>query len=169
MIWSMLSNAFLVSFLFAVISKSETRSIQIVYSKKLCVNVVDGKVCINVRCYDLVRFACACVLRMEYACQCYLLCTSTVFLLHDIDNFPHEIGTNNRSIHCLFSACYQKHNTPQDSSHPLVECHARMYLIDQNMKFHPLRLLEPNDDLGGCLYPSVPTPIIHHIDHHSGK
>lgn len=107
MIWSMLSNAFLVSFLFAVISKSETRSIQIVYSKKLCINVINGKVCINVRCYDL------------------------------------------------------------DSSHPLVECHARMYLIDHNMKFHPLRLLEPNDDLGGCLYPSVPTSIIHHIDHHS--
>ena len=35
------------------------------------------------------------------------------------------------------------------------------------MKFHPLRLLEPNDDLGGVLYPSVPTTIIHHIDHHS--
>lgn len=35
------------------------------------------------------------------------------------------------------------------------------------MKFHPLRLLEPNDDLGGVLYPSAPTSIIHHIDHHS--
>ncbi len=35
------------------------------------------------------------------------------------------------------------------------------------MKFHPLRLLEPNDDLGGVLYPSAPTTIIHHIDHHS--
>ena len=54
MIWSMLSNAFLVSFLFAQMSKSETRSIQIVFSKKLCVNVIDGKVCINIRCYDLV-------------------------------------------------------------------------------------------------------------------
>jgi len=107
MIWSMLSNAFLVSFFFAHMSKSETRSIQIVYSKKLCVSVVDGKVCINVRCYDL------------------------------------------------------------DSAHPLVECHARMYLIDHNMKFHPLRLLEPNDDLGGVLYPSAPTTIVHHIDHHS--
>jgi len=55
MMWSMFSNAFLVSFLFALMSKSETRSIQIIFSKKLCVNVVDDKVCINVRCYDLVR------------------------------------------------------------------------------------------------------------------
>mmetsp|Transcript_2713 Transcript_2713/g.6059 ORF Transcript_2713/g.6059 Transcript_2713/m.6059 type:complete len:299 (-) Transcript_2713:110-1006(-) len=107
MIWSMMSNAFLVSFFFALISKPETRSIQIIFSKNLCVNVVDGKVCINVRCYDL------------------------------------------------------------DSANPLVECHARMYLIDGTMKFHPLRLLAPDDGQGGNLYPSVPTSIIHHIDHHS--
>jgi len=107
MIWSMLSNAFLVSFFFTQMSKSEMRSIQIIFSKKLCVNVVDGKVCINIRCYDL------------------------------------------------------------DSAHPLVECHARMYLMDHQMKFQPLRLLEPNDNLGGVLYPSAPTTIIHHIDHHS--
>ena len=42
-----------------------------------------------------------------------------------------------------------------------------MYLIDHNIKFHPLRLLEPNDDLGGVLYPSAPTTIVHHVDHHS--
>ena len=42
-----------------------------------------------------------------------------------------------------------------------------MYLVDHNMKFHPLRLIEPNDELGGVLYPSAPTSIIHHIDHHS--
>jgi len=107
MIWSMLSNAFIVSFFFALLSKSDARSIQIIFSKKLCVNVVDGKVCTSVQCYDL------------------------------------------------------------DSAYPLVECHARMYLIDHKMKFHPLRLLEPNDDLGGVLYPSAPTKIIHHIDHHS--
>jgi len=109
MIWSMITNAFLVSFFFSLLSKSETRSIQLIFSKKLCINVIGGKVCTNVRCYDL------------------------------------------------------------DSSFPLVECHARMYLIDHKMKFHPLRLLEPNDDLGGVLYPSAPTSIIHHIDHHSGK
>jgi len=107
MIWSMITNAFLVSFFFSLLSKSETRSIQLIFSKKLCINVIDGKVCTNVRCYDL------------------------------------------------------------DSSFPLVECHARMYLIDHKMKFHPLRLLEPNDDLGGMLYPSAPTSIVHHIDHHS--
>lgn len=109
MVWSMITNAFLVSFFFSLLSKSETRSIQLIFSSKLCINLIDGKVCTNVRCYDL------------------------------------------------------------DSSFPLVECHARMYLIDHKMKFHPLRLLEPDDDLGGVLYPSAPTSIIHHIDHHSGK
>jgi len=107
MVWSMITNAFLVSFFFSLLSKSETRSIQLIFSSKLCINLIDGKVCTNVRCYDL------------------------------------------------------------DSSFPLVECHARMYLIDHKMKFHPLRLLEPDDDLGGVLYPSAPTSIIHHIDHHS--
>ena len=55
----------------------------------------------------------------------------------------------------------------KDCANPLVECHARLYLIDHKMKFHPLRLLEPNDELGGVLYPSAPTSIIHHVDHHS--
>ena len=114
MMWSMLSNAFLVSFFFALMSKSETRSIQLIFSKKLCVNVVrdnggnggggdkdcsNYRVCVSARCYDL------------------------------------------------------------DSAFPLVECHARMYLIDHRMKFHPLRLIEPNDELGGVLYPSAPTTI----------
>jgi hypothetical protein len=107
MIWSMLSNAFLVSFIFAQMSKSETRSNLIIFSKKLCVNVIDGMVRMNVRCYDL------------------------------------------------------------DPAHPLVECHVRMYLVDANMKLHPLRLIEPNDNQGGHLYPSAPTTIAHHIDHHS--
>mmetsp|Transcript_10672 Transcript_10672/g.25687 ORF Transcript_10672/g.25687 Transcript_10672/m.25687 type:complete len:509 (-) Transcript_10672:93-1619(-) len=107
MIFSMCANAFLVSFLFSLMSKSESRSIQIVFSKKLCVNVIDGKVCVNIRCYDL------------------------------------------------------------DSAYPLVECHARMHLIDYRMKFHPLRLIKPMDDLGGMLDPSAPTTIIHHVDHHS--
>lgn len=49
-----MSNAFLVSFFFAHLSKCDRRSIQIIFSKKLCVNVVDGKVCINIQCYDLV-------------------------------------------------------------------------------------------------------------------
>ena len=107
MIWSMLYNAFLAAFFFALLSKSENRSIQLIFSNKLCINVVDGRVCANVRCYDI------------------------------------------------------------DSSFPLVECHVRMYLVDHKMKFHPLRLLEPNDELGGVLYPSAPTTVVHHIDHHS--
>jgi hypothetical protein len=48
LVWSMLYNAFLVSFFFALLSKSENRSIQVIFSNKLCINVIDGKVCANV-------------------------------------------------------------------------------------------------------------------------
>ena len=49
----------------------------------------------------------------------------------------------------------------------VVEAHARMYVLDHKLKMHPLRLADPNDDLGGVLYPSVPADIVHVIDHHS--
>jgi hypothetical protein len=42
-----------------------------------------------------------------------------------------------------------------------------MYVLDHKLKMHPLRLADPNDDLGGVLYPSVPADIVHLIDHHS--
>ena len=48
-----------------------------------------------------------------------------------------------------------------------MEAHARMYVLDHKLKMHPLRLADPNDDLGGVLYPSVPSDIVHLIDHHS--
>ena len=54
-----------------------------------------------------------------------------------------------------------------DSAYPIVEAHVRMYLIDRHMKMHILRLHEPNDDLGGVLYTSLPVEISHRIDHHS--
>ena len=107
MIWSMMFNAFLFAFFYSQISKSEHRSILLIFSNKLCINVKDGKVFANAKCYDL------------------------------------------------------------DSSYPLVEAHARMYFLDHKMKLHPLRLVDPNDDLGAMLYPSIPQVISHHIDYHS--
>ena len=35
------------------------------------------------------------------------------------------------------------------------------------MKLHPLRLSDPNDELGAMMYPSLPQEITHQIDHHS--
>jgi hypothetical protein len=112
-------NAFLFSFFFTIISKCENRSIQIVFSNKMCINVKEfgrktssgesspSGVCANVQCYDI------------------------------------------------------------DSVYPVVETHARMYMIDRHLKLHVLRLLSPNDDLGGMLYTSLPSIITHHVDHHS--
>jgi Inward rectifier potassium channel C-terminal domain len=107
MMWSMLFNAFLFAFFYSLLSKSEFRSSQIVFTNKLLINSHGGKVYARLQCYDI------------------------------------------------------------DSAYPLVEAHARMYVLDHKLKMHPLRLCDPNDDLGGMLYPSVPADIVHHIDHHS--
>jgi len=105
---SMLFNAFLFAFFYSQLSKSERRSLQLVFSDKLCVNVSkDGRVCASVQCYDI------------------------------------------------------------DSAFPVVEAHARMYLLDHKLQMNPLRLTHPDDNLGGMLYPSIPQKIMHHIDHHS--
>jgi hypothetical protein len=84
----------------------------------------------------------------------------------------------NRSIQLLFASklcinvrrgrvyanarCYDL-----DSVFPLVECHARMYLLDDKLKLHQLRLCSPNDELNGMMYPSLPQTFSHNIDHHS--
>ena len=101
-------NAFLFSFFFSLLSKSEFRSSQIIFTNKLLINVdANNKAYARLQCYDL------------------------------------------------------------DAAHPLCEAHARMYVLDHKLKMHPLRLADPNDDLGGVLYPSVPADIVHVIDHHS--
>jgi hypothetical protein len=63
---------------------------------------------------------------------------------------------------CVNVRCYDV-----DSAFPVVETHARMYLMDRNMKLHVMRLQDPNDDLGGMLYTSLPAEVTHHIDRHS--
>ena len=63
---------------------------------------------------------------------------------------------------CVSSRCYDI-----DSSNPVVEAHARMYVMDRKMKMRVLRLHDPNDDMGGMLYASLPTEITHVVDHHS--
>eukprot|EP00536_Pseudo-nitzschia_multiseries_P007331 jgi/Psemu1/195416/e_gw1.172.65.1 len=107
MTWSMLFNAFLFAFFYSQLSKSESRSIQLVFSDKLCINVSNQRVFATVRCYDI------------------------------------------------------------DSAFPVVEAHARMYLLDHKLQMNPLRLTNPDDNVGGMLYPSLPQKITHHIDHHS--
>ncbi|VEU35912.1 unnamed protein product [Pseudo-nitzschia multistriata] len=107
MLWSMLFNAFLFAFFYSQLSKSESRSIQLVFSDKLCINISNHRVFATVQCYDM------------------------------------------------------------DSAFPVVEAHARMYLLDHKLQMKPLRLTKPDDNLGAMLYPSIPQKITHHIDHHS--
>ena len=107
MIFNMLFNAFMFAFFFSQLSKSETRSVQVVFSNKLVINVKENRVYASVRCYDL------------------------------------------------------------DSAYPLVEAHARMYLLDHKLKLKPLRLIDPDDNRGGMMHPSIPQEIIHEIDFHS--
>merc|ERR1711971_985671 len=42
-----------------------------------------------------------------------------------------------------------------------------MYLLDHKLKMKPLRITDPDDDLGGVMHPSIPSEIVHVIDHHS--
>jgi hypothetical protein len=109
MMWSMMFNAFMFAFFFSLLSKSEFRSTQIIFTNKLLIttSTSDGQVYCRLQCYDI------------------------------------------------------------DSAYPLVEAHARMYLLDHKLKMHQMRLVEPNDELGGMLYPSIPTDIVHCIDPYS--
>lgn len=55
-----------------------------------------------------------------------------------------------------------------DPTHPVVEAHVRLYAWTKHRPVpRPLRLLQPNDELGGLLYMSMPTVISHHIDTYS--
>jgi hypothetical protein len=117
MVCSMMFNAFLLSFFFSLLSKSEARGSQIIFTDKLLVNVGGGR---------------------------------------------HGPLQANQTEAYVRLQCYDI-----DSAHPLIEAHARMYFLDHRLKMHPLRLMDPNDDLGAFLYPSVPADIVHHIDHHS--
>lgn len=53
MIWSMMFNAFLFAFFFAILSKCELRNVQVVFSDKLCIYSEGGQIYVGARCYDI--------------------------------------------------------------------------------------------------------------------
>lgn len=55
-----------------------------------------------------------------------------------------------------------------DSSHPIVEAHVRMYAVMKDRPVpRPLRMLQPDDELGAMLLMSFPTVVCHQIDIYS--
>jgi hypothetical protein len=55
-----------------------------------------------------------------------------------------------------------------DAKHPVVEAHVRFYVVMKHRPVpRPLRLLQPDDELGGMLFLSFPTVVNHHIDLYS--
>ena len=55
-----------------------------------------------------------------------------------------------------------------DSPHPVVEAHVRLYGVTKDRPVpRPLRTIQPNDDLGGMLFLSLPQVVSHHIDIYS--
>lgn len=76
--------------------------------------------------------------------------------VHDADEVFRNSGV------CLNVRCYDI-----DSAYPVVETHVRMYMMDKDKKLHVLRVVQPDDEMGGMLYTSLPTEITHHVDHHS--
>jgi hypothetical protein len=108
MAWSMLFNAFLITFVYNRLGRSETRSTQVIYSDKALVSKVDGQVRFQVRLFDC------------------------------------------------------------DAKHPVVEAHVRFYCVLKHRPVpRPLRLLQPDDDLGGMLFLSFPSVVNHNIDLYS--
>jgi len=108
MAWSMLFNAFLITFLYSRLGRSETRSTQVIYSDKALVSKVDGQVRFQVRLFDC------------------------------------------------------------DAKHPVVEAHVRFYCVLKHRPVpRPLRLLQPDDELGGMLFLSFPSVVNHNIDLYS--
>lgn len=55
-----------------------------------------------------------------------------------------------------------------DAANPVVEAHIRMYAVTKSRPVpRPLRMLQPNDELGGMLFLSVPAVAVHHVDIYS--
>jgi len=52
--------------------------------------------------------------------------------------------------------------------HALIEPHVRCYCAhvhpERGMTMEPLRLMQPDDDFGGSLHPTLPTTVVHRID-----
>jgi hypothetical protein len=108
MAWSMLFNAFLITFLYNRLGRSESRGAQVIYSDKALVSIVDGQIRFQVRLFDC------------------------------------------------------------DAKHPVVEAHVRLYCVMKHRPIpRPLRLLQPDDDLGGMVFLSFPSVVAHNIDLYS--
>ena len=55
-----------------------------------------------------------------------------------------------------------------DAEHPVVEAHMRLYAVLKDRPVpRPLRIIQPNDELGAMLFSSWPTVVSHHIDLYS--
>ncbi|CAB9514271.1 activated inward rectifier potassium channel 3 [Seminavis robusta] len=108
MAWSMIFNAFLLTFLYNRLARSSLRGAQVICSQKALVSVVNGQVRFQIRLFDA------------------------------------------------------------DAEHPVVEAHVRLYAVMKHRPVpRPLRMLQPDDDLGGMLFLSFPTVISHHVDLYS--
>jgi hypothetical protein len=111
---SMMFNAFLFSFFYARLAKSESRAVQVIFSDKIVVRVTErGTIVWQTRVYDV------------------------------------------------------------DEGHGIVESHVRMYALlkHKDADGHPqlvqLRIVSPNDELGGVLFLNIPTVVTHEMDYYS--
>jgi Inward rectifier potassium channel C-terminal domain len=64
--------------------------------------------------------------------------------------------------------CFQFRVFDVDGKHPVVESHVRIYAVTQMSAIPiPLRIVIPNDELGGMLYLSLPSQVVHAMDAYS--
>lgn len=108
MLFSMMFNAFLIAFFYARLARCDNRGIQVLFSSKAIVTVVDGQVLFQIRVYDV------------------------------------------------------------DAANPVIEARIRIYAVMKARPVpRPLRILQPNDELGGMLFLSFPSIVSHEVDIYS--
>ncbi|MGH7973933.1 MAG: hypothetical protein ACREBR_00305 [bacterium] len=147
MTFSMLFNALLFTFFFFRLQRCENRAAQVIFSNKAVVRIVQD---------DVIDYGGAANLGP-----------------------PNNNNVNQSPPRIVFEV--QVYDA--DSSHPVVEAHVRLYAVLHN--YHntavdgeqqqphlrrsplPMRIVFPNDELGGMLFTSVPTVVAHHIDAYS--
>lgn len=142
MVFSMMFNAFLFAFFFASLSRTEQRAYQVVFSNQIVISIRKES-------------------EDEGGKSDGNSDESSGNDGIKIKKIPNDNGTPNVVLQAQFYDL--------DSQRPIVESHVRFYVLDKSPypKLHLLRMMSPNDELGGMVFPSLPATVTHHIDQHS--
>lgn len=143
-VWSSFFNAFLLAFLYSRVARAESRTAQVLFSDKAIVSVVSQP--------------------GHTADPTDSSGNGTAAAISSSSPTSPSAATPALSQQVRF----QVRVYDVDAKHPVVEARCRMYAVLRNRAVpRPLRLLQPNDEVGAPLFLSLPSVISHHIDPYS--